>query len=81
MKILAASGYLTLFRDFKLVHMIRSYRSASWHQVLKMRERYICYMGIISEQKFCLYFRESVSERLSIFNMFPINLLSLVPAP
>ena len=39
---LAAVGYLTLFRDFKQAHMIKTYRSASWHQVLKHRERYIC---------------------------------------
>ena len=45
MKKLAAVGYLTLFRDFKLapgVSMIKTYRSASCHQVLKIRERYIC---------------------------------------
>ena len=40
MKKLAAAGYLTL--DFKLARMIKSYRSASCHQVLKIRERYIC---------------------------------------
>ena len=34
--------YLTLFRDFKLAPMIKTYRSASCHQVLKIRERYIC---------------------------------------
>ena len=43
MKILVAAGYLTLFRDFKLAGMIKIYRSAS-HQVLKIRERFICYM-------------------------------------
>ena len=32
----------TLFRDFKLARMIKTYRSASCHQVLKIRERYIC---------------------------------------
>ena len=42
MKKLAAVGYLTLFRDFKLAHMIKTYRSASFNQVLKIRERYIC---------------------------------------
>ena len=41
MKKLAAVGYLTLFRDF-LASMIKTYRSASCHQVLKIRERYIC---------------------------------------
>ena len=41
-KKLAAGGYLTLFRDFKLALMIKTYRSASCHQVLKIRERYIC---------------------------------------
>ena len=42
MKKIAAVGYLTLFRDFILAHMIKTYRSASCHQVLKIRERYIC---------------------------------------
>ena len=32
MKKLAAAGYLTLFRDFKLARMIKTYRSASFHQ-------------------------------------------------
>ena len=41
MKILAAAGYLTLFWDFKLAHIIKTYRSASYHQDLKVRERYI----------------------------------------
>ena len=35
MKKLAAVGYLILFRDFKLARMIRTYRSASCHQVFK----------------------------------------------
>ena len=39
---LEAAGYLTLFRDFNLAGMIKTYRSASCHQVLKIRERYIC---------------------------------------
>ena len=42
MKKLAAAGYLTLFWDFKLALMIKTYRSASCHQVLKIRERHIC---------------------------------------
>ena len=42
MKKLAAVGYLTFFRDSKLAPMIKAYRSASCHQVLKIRERYIC---------------------------------------
>ena len=42
MKKLAAVGYLTLFRDFKLAPMIKTNRSASCHQVLKIRERYMC---------------------------------------
>ena len=43
MKKLAAVGYLTLFRDFKLAPMIKTYRSASCHQVLiEIRERYLC---------------------------------------
>ena len=32
MKKLAAVGYLTLFRDFKLARMIKTYRSARCHQ-------------------------------------------------
>ena len=42
MKEFAAAGYITLFRDFKLARMIKTYRYASCHQVLKIRERYIC---------------------------------------
>ena len=42
MKKLSAAGYLTLFMDFKLARMIKTYRSASCHQDLKIRERYIC---------------------------------------
>ena len=42
MKKLAAVGYLTLFRDFKLAIVKKTYISASCHQVLKIRERYIC---------------------------------------
>ena len=42
MKTLAAVGYLTLIRDFKLAPMIKTYISASYHQVLKIGERYIC---------------------------------------
>ena len=45
MKIPAAAGYLTLFRDLKLARMINTHRSASCHQVLKIRERYICYIA------------------------------------
>ena len=41
-KKLAAAGYLTLFRDFKLARMIKTYRSVSCHQVLKIRECCIC---------------------------------------
>ena len=41
MKKLEAAGYLTLFKDFKLARMIKIYRSASCHQVLKIRRRYI----------------------------------------
>ena len=41
-KKLTAAGYLTLFRDFKLARMIKTYRSASGHHVSKIRERYIC---------------------------------------
>ena len=42
MKNLADVGYLTLFIDCKLAHMIKTYRSSSCHQILKIRERYIC---------------------------------------
>ena len=42
MKKLAAAGYPTLFSDFKLARMIKTYRSARCHQVLKIRERCIC---------------------------------------
>ena len=42
MKKLVAAGYLTLYRDFKLARMIKTYRSASCHKVSKIRERYIC---------------------------------------
>ena len=42
MKKLAAVGYLKLFMEFKLAPMIKTYRSAFCHQVLKIRERYIC---------------------------------------
>ena len=45
MKILAAAGKLSFFGDFKLAQMIKTYRSASCHQVLKIRERYICHMA------------------------------------
>ena len=42
MKKIAAAGYLTVFRGFNLARMINTYRSASCHQVLKIREIYIC---------------------------------------
>ena len=42
MKKLTAAGFLTLFRDFKLARMIKTYRSVSCHQVLKVRGQYIC---------------------------------------
>ena len=41
MKKLAAAGYLVLIRDFKLARMIKTYRSACCHQVLKIRECFI----------------------------------------
>ena len=41
MKKLAAVGHLTLFRDFKLAPRIKTHRSASYYQDLKIRERYI----------------------------------------
>ena len=37
MKKLEAVVYLTLFRDFKLASMIKTYRSASCHQVLNSK--------------------------------------------
>ena len=37
MKNLAAVGYLTLLSDFKLAPMLKTYISASRHQVLKIR--------------------------------------------
>ena len=42
MKKLTAVGYLTLFRDFNLAPMIKTYRSVGCQQVLNIRERYIC---------------------------------------
>ena len=47
MKKLAAVGYLTLFRDFKLAHMIKTYRSASCHQFLMIRD--VTYVSVISK--------------------------------
>ena len=37
--------------------------------------------GISSGQGYCLYLRDSVSGRMNIFYIFPINILSLVPKP
>ena len=37
--------------------------------------------GIMREQEYCRYSRDSVSGRMNIFYMFPINILSLVPKP
>ena len=48
MKKISAVGYLTLFRDFKLAHMIKTYRSASCHQVLKIRES-VTYVSVRSK--------------------------------
>ena len=42
MKKLAAVGYLTLLSDFKLAPMIKTYISTGCHQLLKIRECYIC---------------------------------------
>ena len=42
MKKLAAVGYLTLFKDFKLAPMTKTYRTASCHKVVKISECYIC---------------------------------------
>ena len=71
MKVLAAAGYLILFWDFQLAHMIKTYRSASCHQVLKIRERYICYIAKMSEQEYCLNLKDSVPEKMNLFYMFP----------
>ena len=57
-----------MFRDFNLARMIKTYRSASCHQVLKIRERYICYMA--QQVSKSLYLRDTVSERINIFYMF-----------
>ena len=46
-KKLAAAGYLTLFRDFTLACMIKTYRSPRCHQVLKIRE--VTYVSVISK--------------------------------
>ena len=45
---LAAAGYLTLFRDFNLASMIKTYKSASCHQVLRTRES-VAYVSVISK--------------------------------
>ena len=45
MKILATAGYLTLFNDFTLARMIKTYISERCHQDVKIRERYISYMA------------------------------------
>ena len=42
MKKLAAVEYLKLFRNFKLAPMIKTNIPAGYHQVLEIRERYIC---------------------------------------
>ena len=47
MKKLAAVEYLTLFRDFKLAPMKKTFISASCHQVLKIRE--CTYVSVISK--------------------------------
>ena len=47
MKKLAAVGYLTLFRDFKLAPMIKTYRSASCHQIL--RSESVTYVSVKSK--------------------------------
>ena len=47
MKKLAATGYFTLYRDFKLARMIKTYRSASCHQVL--RSESVTYVIVISK--------------------------------
>ena len=47
MKKLSAAGYLTLFMNFKLALMIKTYRSASCHQVL--RSESVTYVSVISK--------------------------------
>ena len=44
LKVFAAAGYRKLFKDFKLAHMIKTHKSVSFHQDLKIREPYICYI-------------------------------------
>ena len=46
-KNLAAAGYLTLFRDFKLACIIKTYRSASCHRVL--RSESVTFVSVISK--------------------------------
>ena len=46
-KKLAATGYFSLFMDFKLAHMIKTYRPASCHQVL--RSESVTYVSVISK--------------------------------
>ena len=41
MKILAAAGYLPIFRDFKLARMLKTSRLVCCNKVLKIREHYI----------------------------------------
>ena len=53
MKKLAAVGYLTLFRDFKLAPMIKTDRSASCHILEKSESfTYVSVIGKIIKQYF-----------------------------
>ena len=59
MKILAAAGNHTLFRDFKLAHMIKTSRSASSPSSKDQRALHMLH-GITSQQEYCLYLRDIV---------------------
>ena len=69
MKKLEAAGYLTLFRDFKLPRMIKTYRSASCHQVL--RSESVTYVSVISKvikQYFDIKLRKGLLHPNSLWN-------------
>ena len=72
MKKIAAAKYLTLFRDFKLARMIKTYRSASCHQGLKIRER--TYANVISKI-IKQYFDIKLSKGLLHPNLIPFAIL------
>ena len=67
MKKLAAVGYLTLFRDFKLAPMIKTYRSASCHQVL-MSVTYVSVISKIIKQYFDIKLSKSLLHPNPLWN-------------